>query len=863
MKWKFYLRTVCAALAVVAATTGCDNNEPDDPISPPLPPNEQFAFSVAVTAISHSSASLTVTPDTKSAQATWYCSVVEKTIFDAAGSDAAYIQDDLKYLKSEADRASQTLEEYLKTMIQTGTKTVPFTQLDASTDYIAYAYGITSQGAVTSPLAKYAFTTTAAPVTPDELGFEFSVTNITKTAADVNVIPSNNDDTYYFDVQMVAAFDGMTDEQILAEVIDGLTAADLSRGPDGLTAEMFDLYAPLKPGTEYYVYAVGFDPDKGATTKLAKYTFTTEAATGTAPELTLTAVPGDENGANTATNIYCTAYAPGSVSGLYVGGLKSVVDDLVTQGATLDEIVTANGDEMTAKQLELLNTEPGFPLTFINLSPKTSYTFIYKVTGEGGLSTIKSVDVTTTESTVKPSDMTFTFSVTDVTSTSASIVITPSNNTDTYFFDVQKKSLVDSFEGNLAALISAFNNAYADYGGVGGMLSTGEERYSPTKLSPGTDYCVVVFGYAEGVATTGLVTHEFKTESAATSDLTFAITTDPSQPIAGGVTATITPSNNDETYLFAFTLADEIDSMTSDEEIIAYYEEMYGAYIQWLTYAGVYETMAADFGGELAMMPGADYYIVVFGYGESGATTGVTKTRITAGAGPDPVGTTFSFNVTGITDTAADVEVNASKEPVAYMWDILAEADYNELGGNAEGISAYIAEEFKYYEGFFTPRQVIAGLGAWWSGATYAYSTLDPETVYIPFAVCVDVNGSVVDTPVIGESFTTLAAASGASVPKFFGRYEMGDLSPKIYRPMERNAAASRRVEAQLRKRSASAAAAVPAIVRGTALKAAPARRASIEVEVRQLGEGAPERVSPKQAAGRQLRRTEVRTPRR
>lgn len=789
--------------------------------------------------------------------------MVEKTIFDAAGSDAAYIQNDLKYLKSEADKASQTLEEYLKTKIETGTKTVPFVRLDASTDYIAYVYGITPQGAVTSPLAKYAFSTTAAPVTPDELSFEFSVTNITKTAADVNVIPSNNDDTYYFDVQMVAAFDGMTDEQILAEVVDGLTADDLSQGPDGLPAELFDLYAPLKSGTEYYVYAVGFDPDKGATTKLSKYKFTTEAATGTAPELTLTAVPGDDNGANTATNIYCTAYAPGSVSGMYVGGLKSVVDNLLSQGATLDEIVTANGNEMTAKQLELLNAEPGLPLTFINLTPKTSYTFIYKVTGAGGMSTVKSVDATTTESTVQPSDMTFTFSVTGITSTAASIVITPSNNTDTYFFDVQKKSVVDSFEGNLADLIAAFNNVYADYGGVGGMLSTGEERYSPTKLSPGTDYCVVVFGYAEGVATTGLVTHEFKTESAAASDLTFAITTDPSQPIAGGVTATITPSNNDETYLFAFTLADEIDSMTSDEEIIAFYEEMYGAFIQWAISLGVYETKPTDFGGELALMPGADYYIVAFGYGESGATTGVTKTRITVGAGPDPVGTTFSFNITGITDTAAEVEVSASKEPVAYMWDILAQADYNELGGNAAGISAYIADEFKYYEGFFTPRQVIAGLGAWWSGASYAYSTLDPETVYIPFAVCVDVDGNVVDTPVIGESFTTLAAASGASAPKFFGRYDVGDLSPKIYRPMERNAAGSRRVEAELRKRSASAAAAVPAIVRGTALKAAPARPASIEVDVRQLGEVASGRVSPKQAAGQQLRSTAVRTPRR
>ena len=860
MKWKLYLRTCAAALAAVAVAAGCsDSDDPDQPIPPPT--GEKYAFSIAVSDIKGTSASVTVTPDDKSTQATWYCSMIAKQSFDASASDAAFLQNDLAYLKEEAAKAGVSLSAYLATKIESGTKTVPFTGLTASTDYYAYVYGITEAGEITSPLFKQFFSTPAGPE-PETLTFEFSVTNITKTAADIDVIPSNDNDTYYFDVSPVKAFEGMTDEEVLAEVIDGLTADDLTQGPDGLPAELIEYYAPFTPGTDYYVYAVGFDVDKGATTQLFKYKFTTEAPTGTAPELTVTVAPGDANGANKATNLTFTSYAPDAVSGLYVMAPKSQVDALVAKGATLDELITVNGKPFSEERMALLTVEPGLPITFVNLTPETDYTFLIKVTGEGGMSTVERKDGATQAASTQPSDMTFEFSVTDVTATEASIVITPSKTDETYFFDIQEKAVIDSFEGNLAELIAAFNEAYAQYGGIGGMLSTGVESYPANKLTPNTSYYVVAFGYSDGVATTELMTYEFKTESAATSDLTFEITVDETQPVPGGVTATITPSNEEEDYLFAFTLADEIDALKSDAEIIAYYEEMYGGIIQWLTITGVYETMPTDFGGDLAMIPGADYYIVAFGYGESGATTDVTKMRIKAGAGPDPVGTTFSFAVSELTATSATVTVTASKEPVIYMWDIMSEADFTELGGTTDGIKAYVAEQFEYYSEVFTPRQVIAGLGAWYTGASYDYNeSLAPSTTYVPFAACVDVDGKVVDTPVIGERFTTEAAAGGASVPKFFGRYEVGDLTPRIYRPMD-GAAARQRIEALLRHRSARAAASVPqAIVRGAGLRAA-VHVEAIEAEAVQLVAPAPGAASPRQALAQLPRRSKVRTPR-
>lgn len=74
----------------------------------------------------------------------------------------------------------------------------------------------------------------------------------------------------------------------------------------------------------------------------------------------------------------------------------------------------------------------------------------------------------------------------------------------------------------------------------------------------------------------------------------------------------------------------------SDAEIIASVEQKYGQIISWLLVTGDYATVPTDFGGELAMMPGAEYYLVAFGYDGASATTGVTKAKFTAAPGLTP-----------------------------------------------------------------------------------------------------------------------------------------------------------------------------------------------------------------------------------
>lgn len=388
MTLKSYLRMLLAAVTLLFVTSGC--NDDDNKVGPP----PSYTFSVAVSDVTETEATVTVTPSND--QATYYYAAVKKADFDAFESDAAYAQNILATLQAAADRKVLSLKEYLETALSKGSAPQKVTDLTAGTDYYAVALGMLTDGRFTSDLVKEAFKTGETPE-PAGLTFEFKVENITKTAADVDVIPSNDEDTYYFDVQMVKAFEGMTEEEMLAAIVEDYVDVEyLTSGPDGYPAELFEQYAPLKPGTEYYVYAVGYDADKGATTKLFTYKFTTQAPTGEAPDLDFAARAGDANNQNTSTKIYCSALSLAAVSAKYACLPKVAVDELIGKGASLEDIVDANGKNLPAEGLAYLTAEPGLGLTLGTFVPSTAYTAIFKVVSAGGMSTVKSADVTTT-----------------------------------------------------------------------------------------------------------------------------------------------------------------------------------------------------------------------------------------------------------------------------------------------------------------------------------------------------------------------------------------------------------------------------------------------------------------------------------
>lgn len=108
-----------------------------------------------------------------------------------------------------------------------------------------------------------------------DLTFTMSATNPTENGVAISIVPSNDNEYYYWDISLKEQYDSLTEVDI-ANSLKGLTADYLMKGPIEVTAEQFESMVQLEPGTEYYLWAVGYNLPKGTvTTSITKVPFTT------------------------------------------------------------------------------------------------------------------------------------------------------------------------------------------------------------------------------------------------------------------------------------------------------------------------------------------------------------------------------------------------------------------------------------------------------------------------------------------------------------------------------------------------------------------------------------------------------------
>lgn len=362
--------------AVALAFAGCSD---DDESKAPRPSTADLTASAEY---ADGTATVTITPEDK--EATYLMDVVS---VDKVTSDT----DHAALLVARAQQKAADAGVPFRDVLLRGDHTEKVTGLEDDAAYWIFAAYVNADGRV-GRIVKQVLLTGAA--TANELTFEVNVTNISRTAADIEIIPSNDADTYYFDLIMTSGWEGMTDEEILQELADDIDPDYLSQGPDGLPADLIAQYAPLTPGTDYTVVVFGYDATNGVTTGLTKKQFTTEAPTGDAPSLTLTLRAGDAQGNNTSSAIYCEVESPEAVSGKILATAKAAVDQFLAQGATLEALVSNNGKELTEQQLSYM-TSGGLGMTYTGVDPGTDYTVVVIVTSAGGKSTVKRADATT------------------------------------------------------------------------------------------------------------------------------------------------------------------------------------------------------------------------------------------------------------------------------------------------------------------------------------------------------------------------------------------------------------------------------------------------------------------------------------
>ena len=241
----------------------------------------------------------------------------------------------------------------------------------------------------------------------------------------------------------------------------------------------------------------------------------------------------------------------------------------------------------------------------------------------------------------------YVISVTNITTNSATVTVTPSDNDTSYYFDVIEKDYLDAytnsadFLADYVAEIKAYIDELNAYGyGItfADFVSYGKDSYDyeAGTLDPNTEYYAIAFGLSEeGKVTSDLNKKVFTTLSSGnsggsnTSNNTFQVNV--TDITSNGATVSVTPSNYD-TYYFDVIEKDIYDMYTDKKELAAdYMAEIAEACKDYgYTIADVLSSGSDAYSFEGYLDPNTAYYALAFGVSTSGAiTTDVAATAFT------------------------------------------------------------------------------------------------------------------------------------------------------------------------------------------------------------------------------------------
>lgn len=200
----------------------------------------------------------------------------QKYVFDAVAK-ADYTTDaELKsayqsYLSEMAamyEMFGMSAEDFVNEISNTGKATISL-ELSASTAYIGFAVAIDNTAILVSDLTIKEFTT--GEVEPSDNKITVEITNVTARTADLKITTTNND-PYVFGTDMKANWEGMSDEEILNELITNYNLDQLVHSGNYETK-----MSGYNPNTEYISFTFGYLAGT-ATTDLIRVEFKTKEA---------------------------------------------------------------------------------------------------------------------------------------------------------------------------------------------------------------------------------------------------------------------------------------------------------------------------------------------------------------------------------------------------------------------------------------------------------------------------------------------------------------------------------------------------------------------------------------------------------
>ncbi len=353
--------------------------------------------------------------------------------------------------------------------------------------------------------------------------------------------------------------------------------------------------------------------------------------------------------------------------------------------------------------------------------------------------------------------VTFALDVTDITSTSAHVSVSPSDAHATFYFDVVGKTAFDEInsqgvqafiDAEIERRMQAYSLSRTEV--LEKLLSKGAVTYDFSSLEVLTDYFLVCAAVNEEGEVKGELAYKaFATQPVAPSDnqLNISVT----NVYVDGADYKVEPSIAEDQYavdIWSKSLVDEL----GDSETIKYFIE-YNSYMMFnLTATGTFE-----FNNEIdgkVWQPGRDYYVIAFGYADGEPTTRLFKKEFRTEGG-DPATCTFEFSSLDITETSAKIKVVPSDKKVVYIWNVIDKTKFDKFKATCENdeatleyiLNGYIEEDMQ--ANGVKRQQAVEELGRWSGFTSSDEEGADVENLrdlpageeFIAWAVAVDAKG--------------------------------------------------------------------------------------------------------------------------
>lgn len=485
---------------------------------------------IAIKFVAADHASVTVDIVTADPELTWIPMITYKEYFDEYTSDDEIFASDMEYFEYLADMWDYTLAEFIEEMVGVGTEEgLVIEDLEPSTEYVVYAYGVSLEGERTTDIVSLAITT-AEPYDGD-LTFEISAVE-EDFSLSFTITPSHKGVGYMYGIateaqinewKELAGSDNLRDAIQLGDIEAGI--ADLM--DYGLVEERSDYYdifsesdvmdygwEELKAATKYIIYAAKWNENCEIVGEVATYEHTSASV-------------------EASDNVITVEISEITQSSVTVTTTTSNYDDYVVLPVRASEVEELNDEEAFAFVMgayEYLVSEYTYYSdiceTYTRMRPETNYTLL--VFGcQAGIQTTAMQRVNfTTLASGDPKECTFDIEVMDIESDCAWVEITPSDKGHYYHWmaypasftaDEVKAVVTDRLENTYEGDVEAFSSW---------ELSQGDEETTVWDLIPNTEYKIglIIMDYDTGEFLSDVVFGEvFKTPEVVYADITFDV----------------------------------------------------------------------------------------------------------------------------------------------------------------------------------------------------------------------------------------------------------------------------------------------------------------------------------------------------